>query len=212
MSSAKTPSEQATKYLGMAWYKFLTSCGLIAGAIFDFLCCLLFLSSIFFSIASKEVHTEQIYIYLFYSLFLFGWAILTIILRNKLANFEPGTMKYVYICYGFAISVSVCSLIIALFAEQPFFNVTNISMLINLISAFLHIRYFKKRAHLFVGKTETSDDLVQELPSASFVSNTFAKPANISEINSNDILFCENCGAKLMADSAFCHKCGKKIR
>ena len=223
MSSIETSTTKTPDYLGMAWYKFLTSYGLIAGAVLNFLCSFVYLSgSIYSSETNGEVTAEQVYAYygealhfvdVMYGLLIIVLAILAVVLRHKLANFDPDAMIYVYIYYFLSIGAPVVHLILtAVITEQSIIDDLNIGLLVSLVVAFVHIRYFKQRAYLFVGKTETSDDLVQELPSVSEISHSSVKTINTTETIPDDVVFCRNCGAKLMDDSMFCHRCGKKIR
>lgn len=221
MNSIETSTNVSPKYLGMAWYKFLTSFGLIAGAVINFLYSIGYLTGSVYSSTNSEVTAEQVYAYygetlqtldFFYGLFIIGFGILAIVLRNKLKDFEPNTMQYVYIFYSLSVCTPLVYLILVSFiTDLSIPTSTAISLLANLIGAIVNVTYLKQREHLFVGLTETSNDLVQEAP---IICNTPQPPVEkltTNETNVDDIFFCSRCGTKLISSSSFCHKCGKKM-
>ena len=246
ISTAETPT-----YIGMAWYRFLTSIGLIAGAVLNFLLSLAYFSGSIYSYATGgEVTAEQVYAYygttlylidFIYGIMIISLALLALILRYKLANFEPDTMTYVYIFYSLSLGAPILYFLLSVaFLKQSVVDGLSIPVFASIVISFVHIKYFKQRAHLFIGKTETSDDLVQSAPSTytnPYTSNktdnnsrtttdilvqeshpmskscpTSANTERIVQSTPDDIYFCRNCGTKVLNDSTFCHKCGKKIR
>lgn len=206
--------------LGMAWYKFLIYFALIAGAIINLIYSLNYISGgIYFVETNGEVSAEQVYAYygtglqvvdVFYGLFLIAFAILAFVVRHKLANYEPDSLKFVKIFYSLSAGAPfLYAILVAAITGQSLAVQAVTSAIVGLIFLLLNIKYFNKRAHLFVDKTVVTPTPVQPKPQPQpvqksneiLVATQPTKPA---------IMFCRKCGTKLHEDSTFCHKCGTK--
>lgn len=210
--------------LGMAWYKFLIYFALIAGAVINILYGFNYISGgIYFVETNGGVSAEQVYAYygaglqavdVLYGLFLLAFAVMAFVLRHKLANYEPDAPKFVKIFYLISAGAPLLySIIVALITGQSLAVNTITSLIVGLIFLFANVKYFNKRAHLFVDKTENAMPVTQPVPPP-IVSNAndFATRSNSTPTtNSQKVSFCRKCGARLAEDSTFCHKCGTKI-
>ena len=161
----KTTTDVHGTLLGMAWYNFLVRFAFIASAIVNFIYCISYLTgSIYMIETNAQVTAETVYAYygptlrvvdILYGLFLIGFGVFTLIVRGKLANYAPDAPKCVYILYSLVAGVPfVYSILVAAITSQSITLKTVLPPIIGLVVLFLHIKYFKKRAHLFVDKTE----------------------------------------------------------
>ena len=210
--------------LGMAWYKFLIYFALIAGAVINILYGFNYISGgIYFVETNGDVSAEQVYAYygtglqvvdVLYGLFLLAFAVLAFVLRHKLANYKPDAPKFVKIFYSISAGAPLLySIIVALITGQSLAVNAIISLIVGLIFLFANVKYFNKRAHLFVDKTEVTIPMAQ-LASSPTINNAngFTAHKNFTpKTDPQKILFCRKCGARLAEDSTFCHKCGTKI-
>ena len=216
-TTSSTPNGQT---LGMAWYKFLIYFALIAGAIINLIYSFNYISGgIYFVETNGEISADQVYSYygtdlqvidVFYGFFLIAFAILAFVVRHKLANYEPDSLKFIKIFYSLSAGVPfLYAILVAAITGQSLAVQTVTTAIVGLVFLFLNIKYFNKRAHLFVDKTvvtpvpvrpKTQPQLVQK-NNEILVANQSTKPT---------IMFCRKCGTKLHEDSTFCHKCGTK--
>lgn len=152
------------KPLGMAWYKFLIYFALIAGAIINIIYSFNYISgSIYFVETNGEVSAEQVYAYygtglqvvdVLYGFFLIAFAILAFVVRHKLANYEPDSLKFVKIFYSISAGVPfLYAILVSAITGQSLAVQAVTSAISGLVFLLLNIKYFKKRAHLFVDKT-----------------------------------------------------------
>ena len=199
--------------LGMAWYKFLIYFGLIAGAIINLIQSFSYISGgVYFVKTNGEVSAEQVYAYygtglqivdVLYGFFLIALAILAFIVRHKLANYRPDSLKFVTIFYSVVVEVPfLYAVLVSAIAQQSVSAQAVISMVVGLVFLASNEKYFKKRAHLFVGKPVSQYSSIQVQPQVVAKSTVLEKTT---------IIFCSKCGTKLQENSAFCHKCGTKI-
>lgn len=212
------------KTLGMGWYKFLRYFGLFASAVISVLYGINYLmGSIYIVETNGEVTSEQVYAYygdalqvidVAYGLFLIGFAVLAIVFRRKLAKYKPDAPKFVKIFYSISAGVPfLYAIIVTVITSQPIVVNAFVSLIVGIIILLLNIKYFNKRAHFFVDKTATAEDIVQtpqstdtnvsNIPAVETITNTITEKPKV--------LFCEECGVKLVDGSTFCHKCGTKI-
>ena len=210
--------------LGMAWYKFLIYFSLIAGAVLNILYSFSYITGVIYLIESKgDVSAELVYAYygaglqavdVLYGLLLQAFAVLALVLRHKLAKFEPDAPKFVKILYSISAGAPfLYSIIVALITGQSITVNAITSLIVGLIFLFANVRYFNKRAHLFVDKTEFATPVAQPVPSYIINNaNVFASPTILTpETKPQKVLFCRKCGTRLVEESTFCHKCGTKI-
>lgn len=221
---ARMRQETSVKPLGMAWYKFLIYFSLIASAVISIIYSFSYISGgIYYVGTNGEVSAEQVYAYygtglqvvdVLYGIFLIAFAILAFVVRHKLANYEPDAPKFVKILYSISAGAPLLyAIIVSAITEQSVIANAISSLIVGLIILFANVKYFNKRAHLFVDKTATMVNTVQTPPARAIknpngsttqkVVNTVAQPRKV--------LFCRKCGAKLVDESTFCHKCGTKI-
>ncbi len=166
MNLSKTPVDINGNPLSMAWYKFLICFALIAGAIVNLIYSLSYiLGTIYLVETSGEVSAEQVYAHygtglqvvdVFYGFFLIAFAILAFVVRHKLANYEPDSLKFVKIFYSLSAGVPFlyAVLVSAITGQSPAVLAVT-STIIEFVFLLLNIRYFNKRAHLFVDKTSS---------------------------------------------------------
>ena len=209
--------------LGMAWYKFLIYFALIAGAIINLIYSFNYISGgIYFVETNGEVSAEQVYAYygtglqivdVFYGFFLIAFAILAFVVRHKLANYEPDSLKFVKIFYSLSAGVPfLYAILVAAITGQSLAVQAVTSAIVGLVFLLLNIKYFNKRAHLFVDKTVSTQPSYQPKPQSQAVqkSNEIPTVSKPTIAEKPKIMFCRKCGAKLHEDSTFCHKCGTK--
>jgi len=209
--------------LGMAWYKFLIYFSLIAGAIINLIYSFNYISGgIYFVETNGEVSAEQVYAYygtglqvvdVFYGFFLIAFAILAFVVRHKLANYEPDSLKFVKIFYSLSAGVPfLYAILVAAITGQSLAVQAVTSAIVGLVFLLLNIKYFNKRAHLFVDKTISTQppSQPQTQPQPVQKNNEIPVVAKPTLAEKPTIMFCRKCGAKLHEDSTFCHKCGTK--
>lgn len=212
--------------LGMAWYKFLIYFSLIAGAILNIIMGLNYITgSVYFIETNGMISAEQVYehygielqvIDIVYGVLLLALAILGFVLRYKLANYKPDSLKFVMIFYSISAGVPfLYSLLISAITGQSLAVQAMMSLAIGVTLLFCNIKYFKNRAHLFIDRMAYAQPYYQFQPQTP-VQYQQAYPDNVS-VNSSVIsaepavVFCSRCGTKLHFDSTFCHKCGTRI-
>ena len=220
VNTPPAPNTTNGQVLGMAWYKFLIYFALIAGAIINLIYSFNYISGgIYFVETNGEVSAEQVYAYygtglqvvdVFYGLFLIAFAILAFVLRHKLANYESDSLKFVKIFYSLSAGVPfLYAILVAAITGQSLAVQAVTSAIVGLIFLLLNIKYFNKRAHLFVDKTVVTPTPVQPKPQPQPVQKSNEIPA-VTQFTKPTIMFCRKCGTKLHEDSTFCHKCGTK--
>ena len=203
MNESHPPQSSATNTaivqpIGMAWYKFLIYFGLIAGAILNLLYGFNYISGgIYFVETNGEVSAEQVYAYygtglkvvdVLCGFFLIAFAILAFVVRHKLANYEPDSLKFVKIFYSLSAGVSfLYAILVSAITGQTLAVQAVTSAIVGLVFLLLNVKYFNKRAHLFVDKTV------------------------VTQSTKSTIMFCRKCGSKLLPDSSFCSNCGTKV-
>ncbi len=211
------------KPLGMAWYKLLIYFSLIASAVINIIYGFNYISGgIYLVETNGQVSAEQVYAYygtglqvvdVLYGFFLITFAILAFVVRHKLANYEPDSLKFVKILFSLSAGVPFLREILSsVIIEQPLTGHAVASAIVGLVFLLLNVKYFNKRAHLFVDKTIS-------------VQSSYQVQSQLQQIHKNDevpiatktavtqqptIKFCRKCGVKLHEDSTFCHKCGTK--
>ncbi|MDO4731288.1 MAG: zinc ribbon domain-containing protein [Clostridia bacterium] len=188
------------KPLGMAWYKFLIYFALVFGAIINIVGGFMTIISIF----QGDAYYSWLYdlnpalriIDVLYELFVIAMGVFGLVVRHKLANYDPDAPILVKIFFLINVCVPfLYTIIVAVITQHPIFIAMGLfSPIYPLIVLLANIKYFNKRAHLFVGKKETAQ-----------------APTVTSETRPQRASFCRKCGAKLAADSNFCQNCGTKI-
>ena len=226
------------KSLGMAWYKFLIYFSLICGAIFNFIYGLNYITGTIYLVETNgAVSAEQVYDYygagllvlnIFYGFFLIAFAILAIVVRNKLATFASDALKFIKIFYSLSAGVPFLYAILgAAITGEVLDDQAIVSAIIGLVFLLLNIRYFKRRAHLFVGEEYMPDvsNRVIECKSCGYRDKKYFKACPqcgkyakqyvyLNEepvVEIDKICFCRKCGEKLVDNSKFCRKCGTEI-
>lgn len=212
------------KPLGMAWYKFIVYFSLIFGAIINIIYSFNYIfGGVYFVETNGEASAEQVYAYygaelqvvdIFYGLYLIAFAIFAFVVRHKLANYEPDSLKYIKIFYSFSVvSNLLYAIIVSVITGESLAAQALGSAIGGLIFLFLNIKYFKKRAHLFVGKTVSVQPSleVQSHPHQVNNNNEVFVTAKAVVSEQQRVMFCCKCGEKIIDNSNFCHKCGEKI-
>ena len=221
VNTPPVPNTTNGQVLGMAWYKFLIYFALIAGAIINLIYSFNYISGgIYFVETNGEVSAEQVYAYygtglqvvdVFYGFFLIAFAILAFVLRHKLANYEPDSLKFVKIFYSLSAGVPfLYAILVAAITGQSLAVQAVTSAIVGLVFLLLNIKYFKKRAHLFVDKTVVTQPPVQPKPQPQPQPVKSNEIPAVTQSTKPTIMFCRKCGTKLHEDSTFCHKCGTK--
>lgn len=146
--------------LGMKWYKFLIYFALIAGAVINFINAIgYFTGSIYFSGSDGAISAEQVYaafgvlktIDMVYGAYIVAFAIFALVLRSHLAGFSSKAPKMVTVFYVISIVVPlVYNLLTGAIVGVSVVGESIGSIIVGLIFLFANIRYFKRRAHLFV--------------------------------------------------------------
>ena len=226
------------KPLGMAWYKFLIYFSLFAGAILNIIYGVFYITGVIYtSETNGAVSAEQVYNYygagllvlnIFYGLFLIAFAIFAIVLRSKLATFASDALKFVKIFYSLAAGVPFLYAVLGTtITGEALDNQAVVSEIVGLVFLLLNIRYFKRRAHLFVGEEYMPDDpnRVIECKSCGYRDekyfNACPKCGKYAKqyvylneepaAEANKISFCRKCGNKLSSDRNECDQCGTEI-
>lgn len=223
MTSHQINSIETTQsHLGMKWYNFQKNFALIAGAVLNLIYSVGYLTgSVYFIETDGLITGEQVYEFyghalqaldILFGLFMIGFAIFAFILRSKLARFHHNTLKFVYIFYSLYAGIPFLYSVIssAITRELPTAG-TIVSAGGSLVFLFVNVKYFRKRAHLFINKNPGAVLIVQDnavAPEAEAVAPEMVKN---SPQTTDIICFCRKCGAKLMEESQFCSKCGTRI-
>lgn len=145
--------------LPMKWYKFLIYFALIAGAIINFATGTTMVTGYVYEIQSG-ISADAVYsmygglkaIDIIYGLVLFGVAVLGFITRNKLANYKADGPKFVYMVYGISAAVVlIYNILVGAVTGLSVMSASVIaSFIVQLVMIWANIKYFSKRAHLFV--------------------------------------------------------------
>ncbi len=221
-ATKKTASVTYETPLGMAWYKFLIYFALIAGAIINILYGFNYISGgIYFVETNGEVSAEQVYAFygaglqvvdILYGVFLLAFAILAFVLRHKLAHYEPDAPKFVKIFYSISAGAPfLYSIIVSVITGQSLAINAIVTLIVGLVFLFANVKYFNKRAHLFVDRTDFATNTVQPRPVPIITKPNVSTVQTTSTEPPKKVLFCRKCGTRLAEDSTFCHKCGTKI-
>ncbi len=155
-------SEIKRKPLGMMWYTFLVSFALIAGAVINSISSLGFLTGSIYTVWSNTT-AEKVYLQygnglrildMTYGFLLIVIVILTIVLRNKLVNFESDAPKFVVFFYSLLVILPLSyTLIGSAITELPISTNAIASLIASLLLLFANIRYFRRRSYLFTKDT-----------------------------------------------------------
>lgn len=151
MSLSERPEVKETK-LGMAWYYYLVF-SLIAVAVLDILRGLgkiyIVLTEPFYSYYGTGLQVVVV----LYGLFLIAFAVFAFVLHRKLVEYKPDAPKFVKIFYSLNAGVPFLYIIIAALITGASITVEAIiSLIVDLFLLFANVKYFNKRAHLFVDK------------------------------------------------------------
>ena len=158
--------------LGMAWHKFLIYFLLIASAIINSIYSFGYISgNIYLVETNGVVSAEQVYAYygiglqavdMVYGLFLIAFAILAFVVRHKLANYKSDSLKFIKIFYSLSVGIPfLYSIFVAAITRQALAVQSVIYAIVGLVFLILNIKYFKKRAHLFVDQTVSTQPSIQ---------------------------------------------------
>ena len=188
------------KPIGMKWYKFLIYFALFIGSLLNFLQSFKYLTGSMY--LEQGVTAKMVYAYygeflkvvdIMYGLFLIAISIMGLVLRHKLANYKPGADIFAYIFYSLAFGGSfMYSLLVSDIISVPI-GAEQIGSLIGYgVFLALTIRYFNRRAHLFVGtqpcECGPSAGEISEQTSISSVEDTnAAAPAEENAVLSNEV-------------------------
>ena len=159
--AAASPAEDPNApKLGMKWYKFLIYFALFASAVLNFLSSLTyFTGSVYFSASNGAISAEQVYaafgvlkiIDIAYGAYIVAFAIFALVLRSHLAGYSAKAPKMVTVFYAISAAVPlVYNLVTGAIVGVSVVGDAAVSIIINLIFLVANIRYFKRRAHLFV--------------------------------------------------------------
>ena len=106
---------------------------------------------IYFVETNGEVSAEQVYAYygiglqvvdVFYGFFLIAFAILAFVVRHKLANYEPDSLKFVKIFYSLSAGVPfLYDILVAAITRQSLAVQTVTSAIVGLVFLLLNINY-----------------------------------------------------------------------
>ncbi len=213
------------KPLGMKWYKFLTNFALIAGAIYQLMYGMLYLTGgIYLHSVSGSVTPEQVYANYgsrlqdadkLYGIFWIAFAVYTFFLFLKMEHFAPETPQMFYaFCVILGIAPFIYALLVPRITKQPMDVSAIFSPLIGAVLLICNVIYFKKRAHLFGGKAASAESTAK-VPSEIVyrVPNTASSPTEnkAPAANRKGSFFCKHCGRRLMENAEFCHSCGAKV-
>lgn len=200
--------------LGMSWYNFLTRFALVAGAVFNFVYSIGYMTGEIYTIQTNgEITASQVYLHygrivqfidIVYGIFLIVLGVMAIILRDKLVKYKSDAVKYVIIYYWLVVGIPfIYAANIAIITEQDITADAVTAVILGIGLLVFNIKYFNKRKHLFTG-----DNVVKNEKSFSQTSKHCSKVVNTS---TSRIMFCRKCGIRLVDDSEFCHKCGTRI-
>lgn len=221
-NNATTPPSTTEKPLSMAWYKFLTHFALIFGAVINLIYSISYISGgVYFIESNGEISAEQVYAYygpglqvidIFYGLFLIAIAILAFILRHKLAHYELDSLKFIKIFYSLSAGIPFLYIIlVSAITGQSLSEQAVLSVFSGIVLLIINIKYFKKRAHLFIDQLASTQPSTQaQFEQTHDINKTPA--TTTSTVSEKLIIFCRKCGAKLYDDSTFCHICGTNIK
>lgn len=81
----------------------------------------------------------------------------------------------------------------------------------------LKSNYYYQECTVTTNETPTEDKPVSDIHIISPEKNdsnvlTVVRQIESSTTNTEDILYCKKCGARILTDSLFCHKCGEKVK
>ena len=146
--------------LGMKWYKFLIYFALIASAIINFISSFsYFTGSVYLSASNGAISAAQVYavfgalkiIDMVYGAYIVAFAIFALVLRSHLADYSSKAPKMVTVFYVLSVVVPLAyNLLTGAIVGVSIAGDSAVSIIIGLIFLFANIRYFKRRAHLFV--------------------------------------------------------------
>lgn len=209
--SAKAAKKES--HLGMAWYKYLIYFGLVAGSIINILYSICyFTGTVYLSGTNGQVTADQVYSHfgtglkivdIMYGLFLIAFAILGFVLREKLANFESDSLKFVIIFYSLAAGAPLLYSILSALITSTSLTVQSIlSAIVGVIMLLLNIKYFKKRAHLF------TDEANEE----KMIATTPEKQPQERKVKERSVpkKYCSRCGSLVDPELKVCTGCGRK--
>ena len=156
---APTADPNAPK-LGMKWYKFLIYFGLFVSAILNFISSLsYFTGSVYFSASNGAISAADVYaafgvlkvIDIAYGVYIVAIAVFALVLRSHLAGYSSKAPKMVTVFYALGAAVPlVYNLLTGAIVGVSVVGDSFVSIIISLIFLFANMRYFKRRAHLFV--------------------------------------------------------------
>lgn len=165
--SAAYSHDSSERSLGMAWYEFLRYFALFAGAVSYVVNGYQYASGSIYSTSLRGLVTaEQVYAFYgdslrtadsIYAIFLFVFAFFALAFRHCLAKFDRSVLDFVKIYYGGSGVAALLYTIAVSTITGEFLIADGIGSLIaSLIFLFANLKYFKKRAHLFVGNLSPS--------------------------------------------------------
>ena len=209
-NTSSIPTQTNEPPLGMAWYKFLIYFALIAGAVINFIYSISYIfGGIYLVETNGKVSAEQVYAYygvelqiidVLYGFFLIAFCVLAIILRQKLVNYKPDSLKFIKIVYSLSAGVPLLYAILAsTITEQSLPTQAVTSVIIGLLFLVINVTYFKKRAHLFVEKTPIAKSPRQNStqPPRVYKSNNVSEEPKSNVAEQPTIKFCRKCGTPL---------------
>ncbi len=152
------------KPIGLSWYNYLVRFGIGAGAVINILYSFAYLTgAIYASETNGQVTAEDVYAYygsalqvmnIIYGLFLIGFGAFALIVREKLSNYEHDALKFIYTYFFLPVGVLFIYYVLEAIVISQFITLNAaLSLILGLTMAFINIKYFKKRAHLFFDKT-----------------------------------------------------------
>ena len=209
--------------LGMSWYKFLIYFGLFAAAVINIMYGFCYMSGgIYFAQSNGDISAELVYGYygaglrvldVVYGFFLVAFAILAIVVRQKLAHYEPDSLKFIKIYYSLSCGAPFLYAILLFGITGLSLDVQDVILVLGSGGIlFWNIKYFEKRAHLFVENaySEPPSPVVQSQAHQQGFQTNEVPFSTESAVTKESTRFCRICGTKLHVDSVFCHKCGTK--
>lgn len=146
--------------LGMKWYKFLIYFALFLSAVLNFISSLsYFTGSVYFSASNGTISAADVYaafgvlkiIDIAYGVYIVAIAVFALVLRSHLAGYSSKAPKMVTVFYALGAAVPlVYNLLTGAIVGVSVLGDSIGSIIISLIFLFANMRYFKRRAHLFV--------------------------------------------------------------